>query len=158
MEKVVLFLGSKSDLDEAKLITKELDELGIPHQTRIASAHRTPEKVITIVRELEKEVAGGAHIVGIAVVGLSNALSGMIAGISALPLITCPIFDPLDINSNLRMPPGVAHATLLRPKNAALYAAKILGISNPAIREKVENALKRMQEIIETADADVQKS
>ena len=126
-----------------------MKEFGVEFDYRVASARRTPAKVMGLVEDLEKENA-----VIIAVVGLSNALSGMLAGISTLPVITCPP-NADDLMSSLRMPPGVAHATVLDPKNAAVMAVKILGFSDPSMKKKARDYLSAQQDKIEKADEDV---
>ena len=149
--KVAILMGSKSDLPHAEKIGAMLKELGIGFEYHVASAHRTPAKVMGLVEDLEKENA-----VIIAVVGLSNALSGMLAGISTLPVITCPP-NTEDLMFSLRMPPGVAHATVLDPKNAALMAAKIIDFNDPAVKGKVRVFLKSAQDKIEQTDGEVKK-
>ena len=104
-----------------------------------------------LVKELEKE-----NGVIIAIAGLSNALSGMVAGISSIPVITCPP-NADDLLSSLRMPPGVAHATVLDPKNAALLAVKILALNDKSLKTKIKGYLKAQQEKIERADEEVKR-
>ena len=149
--KVYILMGSKSDLPTAEKVGETLSEFGVEFQYRVASAHRTPAKVMKIVQEVEKE-----NTVLIGVVGLSNALSGMLAGISTLPIITLPA-TPEDVMASLRMPPGVAHATVLDPKNAALMAVKILALKDEALKKKVREALERYQDKIEKSDEEVKK-
>ncbi|MBE0695934.1 MAG: AIR carboxylase family protein, partial [Anaerolineaceae bacterium] len=78
----------------------------------------------------------------ITVAGRSNALSGFTDGLVAAPVIACPppsdSFGGADIYSSLRMPSGVAPAVVLEPQNAALFAAKILGVGDADILEKVK--------------------
>lgn len=153
-QKIVVILGSQSDQEYADKIAKILDEFKISYEIRIASAHRTPAKVQKIVEELEQTKD---QIVIIAVAGLSNALSGMIAGISTLPVITCPVYAPEDINSSLRMPAGVAHGTVMKPENAALYALKILALSNSELKAKIKTYIQKKQQKIEQDDAQIQR-
>ena len=144
-------MGSKSDLPHAEKVAETLKEFGVDYEMRVASAHRTPEKVMKIVGEVENEA-----VVLVGVVGLSNALSGMLAGISTLPVITLPT-TPEDVMASLRMPPGVAHATVLDPKNAALMAIKILALQDPALKKKVREFLQSQQDRIEKSDSEVRK-
>jgi len=97
--KVYVLMGSKSDLPHAEKVAETLKEFGVDYEMRVASAHRTPEKVMKIVGEVENEA-----VVLVGVVGLSNALSGMLAGISTLPVITLPT-TPEDVMASLRMRP-----------------------------------------------------
>ena len=100
-------------------------------------------------KELEKK-----NSVVIAVAGLSNALSGMLAGVSTIPVITCPP-NADNLLSSLRMPSGIAHATVLGAGNAALFAAKIIGRSDASVRRKVAEALRRNARVVEDADAEL---
>ncbi|MFH1056374.1 MAG: 5-(carboxyamino)imidazole ribonucleotide mutase [Candidatus Micrarchaeota archaeon] len=149
--KIAILMGSESDLPHAKKIGETLKEFGVSFEFRVASAHRTPAKVMSLVKELEKE-----NSVIIAIAGLSNALSGMVAGISAIPVITCPP-NADDLMSSLRMPSGVAHATVLDPKNAALMAVKILAFNDPSLKRKVQAYLKAKQMKIGDADDRVRR-
>nr|MDA3837957.1 AIR carboxylase family protein [Candidatus Delongbacteria bacterium] len=77
------------------------------------------------------------------------------------PVIACPPYSDSfgggDIFSSLRMPSGVAPLVILDPKNAALAAAKILGLNDKAIQEKVKEFQKKNQDILEADDAELQK-
>jgi phosphoribosylaminoimidazole carboxylase PurE protein len=150
-KKIAILMGSKSDLPHAQKIGETLKEFGVKYEYRVASAHRTPSKVMELVKELEKN-----NSVIIAIAGLSNALSGMVAGISSIPVITCPP-NADDLLSSLRMPPGVAHATVLDPKNAALMAVKILALNDPALKTEIKGYLKAQQDKIERADDEVKR-
>ena len=136
----VILMGSKTDHDHAAKIIEWLDYFGVRHELRIASAHKTPEKLLGIMAANEKREA---NIVYIAIAGLSNALCGIVDQATACPVVTCPppceSFGGADIFSSLRMPPGVAPATILDPRNAAIFVAKIFGISDPALRGKIRD-------------------
>ncbi|MEM4255233.1 MAG: AIR carboxylase family protein [Candidatus Norongarragalinales archaeon] len=149
--RVYILMGSKSDLPNAEKVGETLKEFGVEYDIRVASAHRTPAKVMGIVEEVDNEA-----VVLVGVVGLSNALSGMLAGISTLPVITLPT-TPEDVMASLRMPPGVAHATVLDPKNAALMAVKILALQDASLKKKVREFLSAQQERIEKSDAEVRR-
>ncbi len=151
--KVYVLMGSKSDLAHAEKVAETLKKFGVEYEMRVASAHRTPAKVMKIVGEAE---GGNEAVVLVGVVGLSNALSGMLAGISTLPVITLPT-TPEDVMASLRMPPGVAHATVLDAKNAALMAIKILALQDPALKKKVREFLQSQQDRIEKSDSEVRK-
>ena len=103
---------------------------------RIASAHKVPLKCLEIIKEYEKERA-----VFITVAGRSNALSGFSDAQTHCPVIACPPygdkFAGTDIYSSLRMPSGVAPLVVLEPDNAALAAAKIIGLNDMNVRKKV---------------------
>ena len=90
----------------------------------------------------------------IAVAGLSNALSGQLACATHWPVLTCPPGDELkDVWSSVRMPPGVAHGTILGESNAALMAVKILSVHDTALRRKIRDYLKARADKLEQDDA-----
>lgn len=136
MSKVVLIMGSKADLDWANQITKVLDNFSIEWITRIASAHKVPLKCYDLIKEYEKE-----NVVFITIAGMSNALSGFTDAQTHCPVIACPPysdkFGGTDLFSSVRMPSGVAPMTVLSPENAALAAAKILGLTNSDVKKKI---------------------
>jgi phosphoribosylaminoimidazole carboxylase PurE protein len=144
---VVILMGSRSDMDHAAKIVEGLTEYGISAEVRIGSAHKTPAHVLDILEVLE---ADERPKVSITIAGRSNALSGFVDGQVNAPVIACPpissSFGGADIYSSLRMPSGIAPAVVLDPGGAALLAAKILGIHDPVIREKVA---EKRQEYIE---------
>jgi len=147
----IILMGSKTDMEHCKKIGEALKGLGVKAEYRVASAHRTPKKLLEIVGKANARAAKGEKIVLIAVAGLSNALSGVVACASALPVVTCPPSSE-DIMSSLRMPKGVAHDTVLGAENAALMAAKIIGLSEPAVAKKVSAALAGYAKKVEEAD------
>ena len=138
MKKVVIIMGSKSDLEWANKISKTLNDFSIENIKRIASAHKVPLKCYEIIKKYEKE-----NVVFITIAGMSNALSGFSDAQTYCPVIACPPysdkFGGLDLLSSVRMPSGVAPLTVLSPENAALAAAKIIGLSNPAVQEKIRD-------------------
>ncbi len=136
MSKVVIIMGSKADLEWAKRISDRLEQFGVDAILKVASAHKVPLECYNIIKEEEKE-----NPVFITIAGLSNALSGFSDAQTYCPVIACPpssnSFGGADIYSSLRMPSGVAPLVILNPENAALAAAKILGISNEKVQKKV---------------------
>lgn len=152
--QVVILMGSKSDLEHARKIGEVLEKLGVVHEYRVASAHRNPESLLKIVREYDGQAeVRGTRLVYVAVAGLSNALSGLLAGETINPIVSCPPFAPEDLHSTLRMPTGVSHATVLNPENAALYTVKILAHSNPELRRKLIEYYSDAVRKVEEADA-----
>jgi 5-(carboxyamino)imidazole ribonucleotide mutase len=129
-------MGSKADLDWANKIIETLDDLGVKSECFIASAHKVPLQCYDIIKEKEK-----LNPVFITIAGMSNALSGFTDAQTHCPVVACPpvgdSFAGIDIFSSLRMPSGVAPMVILSPKNAALAAAKILGLTNEKIRTEV---------------------
>lgn len=149
----VIIMGSPSDRDFAAEITTALDGYGIPWETRIASAHKTPRYLLDMVANYE---ARDDDVVYVTVAGRSNALSGMVDAAVKAPVIACPPysdkFGGADLYSSLRTPSGVAPAVVLAPKNAALLAAKILGLVDTSVKAKVSEAQTAKQERLYEAD------
>jgi 5-(carboxyamino)imidazole ribonucleotide mutase/phosphoribosylaminoimidazole-succinocarboxamide synthase len=150
---VVILMGSKADLDHARKIAEACQTFGLESVLRIGSAHKTPEHVLQILRQYEADPRPKVYIT---VAGRSNALSGFTDGAVAAPVIACPpssdAFGGADVYSSLRMPSGIAPAVVLEPANAALLAAKILGLVNASVREAVIEVQKRAAEQILEAD------
>jgi len=156
VSRVIIIMGSKSDLEFADRIAKALREFGVPFETRIASAHKTPEKVISILTENERK---NEPIVYITVAGRSNALSGMVDANTRYPVIACPPYSEkfagADVFSSLRMPSGVAPVVVLEPEAAALAAVKILSLVDTTLAGKIAEYQKRMKERLEREDEEV---
>ena len=141
MAKVLIIVGSKSDLEYAKTCQEQLTQLGIESHLEITSAHRHPERTAQITSKAE---ADGFEVI-IAMAGLSAALPGVAAAHSNLPVIGVPLPAALDgIDSLLsiaQMPPGIPVAAVAigspGAKNAALLAARILALKHPAIAASV---------------------
>ncbi len=135
---VVILMGSKADEAHCQKIAEAARGFGLDAILRVASAHKTPEHALGILRQYEADPRPKVYIT---VAGRSNALSGFTDGSVAAPVIACPppseAFGGADVYSSLRMPSGIAPAVVLEPSNAALLAAKILGLVDPAVREKV---------------------
>jgi 5-(carboxyamino)imidazole ribonucleotide mutase len=145
--QVKIFLGSESDKPHAEKIENLLADLDINSEVIVASAHKVPEKVVEKVEELNKS---DISTVIITCVGMSNGLSGVVAGSSVHPVIACPVFKDseefmININSTLQMPSEVPVMTVLHPKNAALAAAKILGENNADLRGKLAERIKEVK-------------
>lgn len=123
---IIIIMGSTSDRGHGEKIAKHLLAFGISCKMIYASAHKTPTRVLDILKASEPEMC-------ITIAGLSNGLSGLVDAAVQVPVIACPPIDsnntfaPYDLFSSLRMPGGVAPAVILNPLNAALLAAKILG-------------------------------
>ncbi len=153
--KVVIVMGSKADLDWANQIVNVLKGFEIETVVRIASAHKVPLKCYELIKQYEKE-----NVVFITIAGMSNALSGFTDAQTHCPVIACPPysdkFGGADVYSSLRMPSGVAPLTILSTENAALAAAKIIGLSNPDIQKKIAQYQERKRAEIEQADRNIQ--
>lgn len=151
--KVVILFGSKSDIEFAEPIRRLLKDFKIDLDQRIASAHKTPENVLEILKGYEKK---GGEVVYITIVGRSNALSGMVDMNTKYPVIACPPRPEkswsVDIYSSLRMPSGVAPLVILEPEAAALAAAKILALRDKELSKKIASYQNRVKEKVKSDD------
>jgi 5-(carboxyamino)imidazole ribonucleotide mutase len=154
---VVILMGSKADMEHCTKISEACKTFGLDTVLRIGSAHKTAEHALTILREYE---ADARPKVFITVAGRSNALSGFTDGAVSAPVIACPpaseSFGGADVYSSLRMPSGIAPAVVLEPVNAALLAAKILGLVDASVREQVQASQKRAAQTILEDDKKIQ--
>ena len=138
---VGILTGSPNDLPTVVKVRDILTEMGIRSEIVVASAHRTPDKVLAYLDRAHKE--GVEVLIGCA--GVAAHLAGVIAGHTRLPVIGLPLGNgPLtgldSLLSTVQMPPGVPVATVAidGAKNAGVLAARILGIKYPAIGEKLQ--------------------
>ena len=159
-EKIVVLMGSKRDLDFASRIKQFLEKERFPVECEfnVASAHKTTRKLLTDLAKYEKS---DGKIVFITVAGLSDALSGVVAGYTRYPVIACPP-DSKDFGwakafSSIMMPKGVSVAFVSNPDNAALLATKILALSNPEIKEKVSAFRERLEKAVYKAAREVRE-
>ena len=143
---VAIIMGSQSDWETMKLSEEILIKLKIPFTTKIISAHRTPDRM----NDFAKKARDNSIQVIIAGAGGAAHLPGMVASHTELPVIGVPIqsssLNGLDsLLSIVQMPAGVPVATMSIGKagaiNAAVYAAKILSLSNKEINTKLTNWL-----------------
>ncbi len=136
--QVVILAGSPRDGEWVDKIAAVLDRLAVPVVRRVGSAHRVPEHVLELLRSYD---SGPEPTVFITVAGMSDALSGLTDANVVSPVIACPprseAFAGLDVLSSLRTPAGVAPAVCLDPANAAIAAAKVLGLSDPELRLRI---------------------
>ena len=145
---VGVIMGSSSDLKFLQPAIDLLAELGVPHEARIVSAHRTPDWMFEYASTAE---ARGIEVV-IAAAGGAAHLPGMTAAKTSLPVLGVPVesraLNGLDsLLSIVQMPPGVPVGTLAIGRagaiNAALLAASILGTKHPRFREAVDRFRQR---------------
>jgi 5-(carboxyamino)imidazole ribonucleotide mutase len=151
MKDVLIIMGSDSDLPIMKEAAEILDELKISYHLTIVSAHRTPERMF----EEAKNAKSNGYKCIIAGAGGAAHLPGMTASITELPVIGVPIkssnLSGMDsLYSIVQMPPGIPVGTMAinGAKNAGLFAAKILAISNPEIMKSVTGFMKNLGEIV----------
>ncbi len=140
---VAVIMGSTSDWETMRHAVEMLEQFGITVERRVVSAHRTPE----LMAEFAKQAAGRGIQVIIAGAGGAAHQPGMVAAHTVLPVLGVPVESRVlrgvdSLLSIVQMPGGVPVATLAigvaGAKNAGLFAAGILALSDPGIREKLE--------------------
>jgi 5-(carboxyamino)imidazole ribonucleotide mutase len=154
--KAVIVMGSERDLDFSREIAKYLKLLGVSYEFRVASAHKTPDKVLEIIKEFE-----GEKVVYITVAGRSNALSAFVDANSSKPVIACPpyseTYSGADIYSSLRVPSGIGSVVTISSEGAAIAVAKIFALEDKALAEKVKNYQASKKKELEKANESVKK-
>jgi 5-(carboxyamino)imidazole ribonucleotide mutase len=139
---VGLIMGSKSDWDTMQHAAQLLEALGVPHETKVVSAHRTPDLLFEYAETAESR---GIQVI-IAGAGGAAHLPGMAAAKTTLPVLGVPVeskaLQGIDsLLSIVQMPAGVPVGTLAIGKpgaiNAALLAASIVALNNPDVRERL---------------------
>lgn len=155
--KVLIVMGSDSDLSVMEEAKKALSELGVRSKMSIASAHRTPQKVVNLVKEAEKD---GVQVI-IAGAGYAAHLAGAVAAQTILPVIGVPLegsaLSGLDsLLSTVQMPAGVPVATVAvgkaGAKNAGILAAEILALADEDVACALKDYRKKMAKIVEEKD------
>ena len=147
---VGIVMGSQSDWDCMRHAAETLGELGIPHEARIISAHRTPSRLDAYCGSAQER---GVKVI-IAGAGMAAALPGVIAAKTRLPVLGVPMESKalgLDsLLSMVQMPPGVPVGTLAVGRagaiNAALLAAAILALGDAGVAERLDRYRERMAE------------
>jgi len=154
--KIVVLMGSERDLEFCKEIAKCLQLLKVKYEFRVCSAHKTPEKVLKILKEDEEE-----RVVYVTVAGRSNALSAFVDANTTKPVIACPPYSEkyggADVFSSLRVPSGVASLVTIEPEGAALAAAKILAVEDRELERMIREYQDAKKKEIEQADVAVKK-
>lgn len=155
---VGVIMGSKSDLKHMAVTSDLLEELGVPHEVRIVSAHRTPDWMFEYAETAEER---GIEVI-IAAAGGSAHLPGMVAAKTTLPVLGVPIPATALVGvdallSIVQMPKGIPVGTLAIGEpgaaNAALLAASIVSNSRPEIRERLRAwRAGRTQEVLDNRD------
>ena len=140
--RVGIVVGSRSDIAAAEKASAVLDELGVPTDVRVISAHRAPDLLARFVATADER---GIRVF-IAIAGLAAHLPGVVASQTTAPVIGVPmpggVADGLDaLLAIVQMPKGVPVATVGvgNGENAGLLAAAILAISDPALRARLED-------------------
>ncbi|MDA8434234.1 MAG: 5-(carboxyamino)imidazole ribonucleotide mutase [Nitrospiraceae bacterium] len=160
--KVLIIMGSDSDLAVMEEAAKTLDAFGIPHRMTVASAHRTPERTLKLVREAVRDKVE----VIIAGAGMAAHLPGVVASHTVLPVIGVPLdSSPLNgmdaLLSMVQMPPGIPVATVAVGKagarNAAILAAQIMAGKDAGLAKKLLAHRKEMAKEVEKKAAGITK-
>ncbi|WP_448233524.1 5-(carboxyamino)imidazole ribonucleotide mutase [Microbacterium lacticum] len=154
-------MGSDSDWRVMSDASQVLSEFGIPHEVEVVSAHRTPDKLISYGRGARDR---GLRAI-IAGAGGAAHLPGMLASVTALPVIGVPVqlatLDGLDsLLSIVQMPAGIPVATVSinGAKNAGLLAARILGTSDERMGDRVEQYARMLEEQVEEKNRRLKES
>ena len=154
---VVILMGSRADEEHCRKIADAARLLKLEVVLRVGSAHKTAAHVLNILTQYEADPRPKVYIT---VAGRSNALSGFTDGAVSAPVIACPppseAYGGADIYSSLRMPSGVAPAVVLEPANAALLAAKILGLVDADVRAALAAYQRKQADKILADDAAIQ--
>jgi len=155
--KVLIVMGSDSDLSVMEEAKKALSGFGVKSRVAIASAHRTPQKVATLVKDAEKE---GVQVI-IAGAGYAAHLAGAVAAQTVLPVIGVPLegssLQGLDaLLSTVQMPSGIPVATVAigktGAKNAGILAAEIMALRDVKIADALKEYRKKMAKMVEDID------
>ena len=159
--RVGVVMGSSSDWDTMQHAVQILEQFGVPHEARVVSAHRMPDDMFAYA-----EAAAGRGLKAI-IAGAGGAahLPGMLASVTALPVIGVPVqlatLDGLDsLLSIVQMPAGIPVATVSinGAKNAGLLAARILGASDARLGDRVEQYAKLLEEQVEEKNRRLKES
>ena len=145
-------MGSTSDWPVMAHAAETLESLGVPHEVRVMSAHRTPDVVHEYAGKAEER---GLEVI-IAAAGGAAHLAGVVASGTTLPILGVPMSSALDgldsLLSTVQMPGGVPVATLAIGKagavNAAILATQILGVADPTFREAVKADRQARREVV----------
>ncbi|XP_048704157.2 bifunctional phosphoribosylaminoimidazole carboxylase/phosphoribosylaminoimidazole succinocarboxamide synthetase isoform X4 [Caretta caretta] len=140
--RVVVLMGSSSDLGHCEKIKKACANFGIPCELRVTSAHKGPDETLRIKAEYEGD---GIPTVFVAVAGRSNGLGPVLSGNTSYPVVSCPPLSAdwgaQDVWSSLRLPSGLGCPTILSPEGAAQFAAEIFGLNNHLVWAKLRSSM-----------------
>jgi len=160
MPKVALIMGSKSDFETLKGCISTLSDFGVDVETRVISAHRTPDIAADFAKNARKNGFGAL----ICAAGKAAHLAGVMAAFTTLPVIAIPIkssaLDGMDaLLAMVQMPPGIPVATVAidGAVNAALLAVQILGVSDVSLADKLDKHRERLTASVIKADEEVRE-
>jgi 5-(carboxyamino)imidazole ribonucleotide mutase len=158
---VGIIMGSQSDLKVMRQAAEFLEEMKIPFEVTIVSAHRTPARMVTYATEARKR---GLKVI-VAGAGGAAHLPGMVASLTTLPVIGVPVKSSNSIDgwdsvlSILQMPSGVPVATVALDgaRNAGILAAQIIGSSDARVAGRLERFKEQLQSKVEDAVREIGK-
>ncbi len=157
MPKIMIILGSKSDIAIAEKSMDILEKLEIPYSLKIASAHRTPN----LVREIVQQGTDAGIEVFIGIAGLAAHLPGSIAAYTPRPVIGVPVdvktggIDALESIVQMPYPSPIATVGIDRGDNAAILAAQFIGIADDEVRQKVIELRKEYAEKVKNSNEEI---
>ena len=159
MSDIAIIMGSDSDWPVMEEAAKVLDKFSISYSAQVLSAHRMPEEMV----DFAKSAQSAGYKLIIAGAGGAAHLPGMVASLTTLPVIGVPVslknLDGMDsLLSIVQMPAGIPVATVAidNAANAAILAARILGISDETISQKVAAELRSLNESAKEKGASLQ--
>ena len=146
---VSIIMGSQSDWDSVRPASKILEEFSIPHECKIVSAHRTPDRHKTFATNAKKR---GIKVI-LAAAGGAAHLAGVTAAHTSLPVLGIPMESKLSgldsLLSTVQMPSGVPVATFAignaGSKNAALFAIRVIALEDSLVANKLDQYIKKME-------------
>lgn len=160
MGKVLIIMGSDSDLPVMQGAADALSRLNISYEVRISSAHRVPEKTAKLAKEAEER---GFSVI-IAGAGMAAHLPGVLAAFTTLPVIGVPIkggaLNGVDaLYAIVQMPKGIPVATVAinGAYNAGLLAGQIIGLNDKSVAQALKQMRENMADEVETKDSKLQE-
>ena len=160
MKKVAIIMGSDSDFPIVSKAIKQLKDYEVPFEVHVMSAHRTPDKAMSLARGAEAE---GFKVI-IAAAGLAAHLGGVLAANTALPVIGVPCkggaLAGVDaLYATVQMPTGIPVATVAIDggSNAAILACQMLALSDPELMQKIKDYKASLASSVEERDARLQQ-
>ncbi|MEO0258404.1 MAG: 5-(carboxyamino)imidazole ribonucleotide mutase [candidate division WOR-3 bacterium] len=158
--KVLILMGSDSDLPVMKKAGEVLKEMGVSYEMHISSAHRLPDRTTNFAKEARER---GIEVI-ICGAGMAAHLAGVVSANTTLPVIGVPLasgaLNGVDaLYSTVMMPPGIPVATVAidGAKNAGYLACSILSIKYPDIAKKLEEFRQKMRESLLKKDEELSK-
>jgi 5-(carboxyamino)imidazole ribonucleotide mutase len=153
---VLIVLGSATDGELGRRVSRTLADFGVPHDMMVASAHRSPERLRRLVMDSDAKVF-------VAIAGMSAALPGTVAALTTRPVVGVPASGKLNLDAVLsvsQMPPGVpvAAVALDGAENAAILAVEILALSDPTLHARLEDYRRGLAERVEKDSAKLKES